>query len=68
MERVVLKGPTLNPNFIGAWMMEPVSLCDELIDYFETQNVHWHNFSPESIIKAYTLITNRRITYRVKKN
>ncbi|AYN67048.1 sodium:calcium exchanger [Euzebyella marina] len=25
-------------------------------------------FSPESIIKAYTLITNRRITYRVKKN
>lgn len=25
-------------------------------------------FSPESIIKAYTIITNRRITYRVKKN
>lgn len=25
-------------------------------------------FSPESIIKAYTVITNRRITYRVKKN
>ncbi|MBM1107964.1 right-handed parallel beta-helix repeat-containing protein [Aurantibacter crassamenti] len=25
-------------------------------------------FSPESILKTYTIITNRRITYRVKKN
>ncbi|MBC6999594.1 Calx-beta domain-containing protein [Cytophaga sp. FL35] len=25
-------------------------------------------FSPESIIRAYTIITNRRITYRVKRN
>ena len=25
-------------------------------------------FSPQSIIKGYTVITNRRITYRVKKN
>ena len=37
MQRVVLQDPTSNPNFIGAWIMEPVSLCDDLIAYFETQ-------------------------------
>jgi len=25
----------MNPNFIGSWTMQPASLCDGLIDYFE---------------------------------
>ena len=24
-----------NPNFIGEWQIEPVSICTKLIDYFE---------------------------------
>ena len=23
------------PNFIGSWLIKPISVCDELIDYFE---------------------------------
>ncbi len=35
MKRVIIKQSGLNPNFIGAWMIEPSSLCDELVKYFE---------------------------------
>jgi hypothetical protein len=37
MQRVAIQKPTLNPNFIGAWTMEPFSICDNLIDYFELE-------------------------------
>ena len=33
--RIDLKESNLNPNFIGSWMLEPTSICDDLIDYFE---------------------------------
>ena len=36
MQRTVLQENNLNPNFIGSWMMEPTSLCDRLMDYFES--------------------------------
>ena len=36
MKRTVLQKNNLNPNFIGSWMMKPTSLCDSLIDYFES--------------------------------
>jgi|TARA_B110000483_G_scaffold106931_1_gene130495 prolyl 4-hydroxylase len=36
MKRVSLKESNLTPNFIGAWSMEPLSVCDDLIHYFET--------------------------------
>ena len=35
MNRIVLNEPNLAPTFIGSWMIEQPSLCDELIDYFE---------------------------------
>ena len=35
MEKVTLQKQGSTPNFIGAWTMEPLSICDELIDYFE---------------------------------
>ena len=36
MQRIALQKSTLIPNFIGSWMIEPPSLCDELITYFES--------------------------------
>ena len=30
------KKSDLTPNFIGSWVIEPLSLCDDLIGYFET--------------------------------
>ena len=35
MEKIDLKPQKLNPNFIGSWTMSPLSICDELITYFE---------------------------------
>ena len=35
MKKVNLQSQNLNPNFIGSWIMEPHSICDELITYFE---------------------------------
>ena len=36
MQRIALQSSNLTPNFIGSWMIEPLSLCDELIAYFES--------------------------------
>ena len=36
MQRIALQKSNLTPNFIGAWIIEPISLCDNLIAYFET--------------------------------
>tara|TARA_B100001250_G_C19758552_1_gene771330 strand:- start:897 stop:1502 length:606 start_codon:yes stop_codon:yes gene_type:complete len=35
MERFSTPISNLNPNFISAWLIEPLSLCDDLIKYFE---------------------------------
>jgi len=35
MKRTALQKSNLQPNFIGSWTLEPISLCDDLIDYFE---------------------------------
>tara|TARA_Y100001968_G_scaffold322170_1_gene357784 strand:+ start:594 stop:1199 length:606 start_codon:yes stop_codon:yes gene_type:complete len=35
MERYSTPISNLNPNFIGSWIIKPLSLCDDLIDYFE---------------------------------
>ena len=36
MEKVTLPKQKLTPNFIGSWIMEPISICDDLITYFES--------------------------------
>ncbi len=36
MEKVTLQKQNLTPNFIGSWIMNPLSICDELITYFES--------------------------------
>ena len=38
MERVILDKPKANPTFISSWIIKPLSLCDELINYFESNN------------------------------
>lgn len=35
MQRKTLPNHNDHPNFIGAWMIEPLSICDEIITYFE---------------------------------
>lgn len=35
MQRMILPSSDDHPDFIGAWMIEPLSLCDELITHFE---------------------------------
>ena len=35
MERVNLNETNLTPNFIGSWTLEPLELCDEIVNYFE---------------------------------
>ena len=35
MERIKTPTSNLNPNFISSWIIKPLSLCDDLIDYFE---------------------------------
>ena len=35
MEKVILPTQNLTPTFIGSWTMNPLSICDELIAYFE---------------------------------
>ena len=36
MEKVTLSQQNLDPNFIGSWMISPLSICDEIITYFES--------------------------------
>ena len=36
MKRVAVETANLTPNFIGSWVMEEPSLCDNLMTYFET--------------------------------
>tara|TARA_B100000674_G_scaffold42716_1_gene29697 strand:- start:3730 stop:4350 length:621 start_codon:yes stop_codon:yes gene_type:complete len=35
MLRIPTSQPTESPHFIGSWIIEPKSLCDDLITYFE---------------------------------
>ena len=35
MEKVTLPTQNLTPTFIGSWKIHPLSICDELITYFE---------------------------------
>ena len=35
MKKVAIPSEHENPNFIGSWTIEPISICDDLISYFE---------------------------------
>ena len=35
MKKIALSKQNSNPNFIGSWMINPLSICDELIHYFD---------------------------------
>ena len=35
MKKIELGSGTKNPNFIGSWAIEPITICDDLISYFE---------------------------------
>ncbi len=35
MKKSTIDSGKKNPNFIGSWTIEPISICDDLISYFE---------------------------------
>ena len=35
MKKVFIKTNNINPHFIGSWTIEPFSICEDLISYFE---------------------------------
>ena len=35
MKKLEIASGNKNPNFIGSWTIEPISICDDLISYFE---------------------------------
>ena len=35
VEKIILQCSEKNPNFIGSWKIHPLSICDDLISYFE---------------------------------
>ena len=37
MKRVETKKAKVNPTFINSWIIEPPSLCDSLVEYFESK-------------------------------
>lgn len=40
IEKITLPTQNLAPTFIGSWIINPLSICDELITYFESnQNI-----------------------------
>ena len=61
MQRIVLQKNNLNPNFIGSWMMEPTSVCDRLMDYFES---HQGKQKKGSTGAGMNLITKIALTYQ----
>ena len=36
MQRISIQEPKLNPNFISSWIINPPTLCDQLVNYFES--------------------------------
>ncbi len=40
MKRIELNPATPSPHFIGGWSIEPSSLCDDLIAFFETHQTN----------------------------
>ena len=35
MKKIAIASGNENPHFIGSWTIEPISICDDLISYFE---------------------------------
>jgi len=52
MKRVSTKEAKLNPTFISSWIIEPPSLCDDLIDYFESNQSEQKKGNAGSIINT----------------
>jgi len=40
MKRIDLELPQSSPHFIGSWSIEPLSICDEVINFFETHSTN----------------------------
>ena len=37
MNRFEISGKSPSPNFIGGWIIEPLSICDDMVNFFEAR-------------------------------
>ena len=42
MERIELKNSSAHPNFIGSWVITPSSMCDQMIQFFDSDTDKQH--------------------------
>ena len=38
MKRIILPSANQHPTFIGAWRLSPLTICDQIVDYFDTNS------------------------------
>ena len=59
MKRAELNKASLNPNFIGSWIIEP-TLCEEMISYFENNK---HKQSQGSTSEGLNIETKNSLSF-----
>ena len=63
MKRIELEKASTIPHFIGSWFIEPLSLCNELIDFFET---HRENHTQGKMAGGLNLESKRSIDLSIR--
>ena len=68
MKKVTLSKQNSSPNFIGSWMINPLSICDEMINYFEVNknNLSFNVTKAKNFIDGYTSV--RKLDEKEKNN
>ena len=65
MKRVSLINKDTSPNFIGGWSLEPKSICDELIEFFEVNSEkHTHGVTDAGVKSPHKQTTDINILPR----
>ena len=65
MRRIELAGVQKNPHFIGSWFIEPVELCDDLIEFFEiNEDLHSSGVSFDGLNEDHKKSTDITISPR----
>ena len=65
MKRVSLINKDTSPHFIGGWSLEPKSICDELIEFFEVNSEkHTHGVTDAGVKSPHKQTTDINILPR----
>jgi len=63
LKRTELGKASTSPHFIGSWFIEPLSLCDELIDFFET---HRENHTQGKMASGLNLESKKSVDLSIR--